>query len=294
MPQKVAVLLVHGVERRNLQDMDMLQSKQELIQQVKSAFQVALPQVNPDSALVFDTANWAVSTGLQIRNLDLVQKMYTTNLKMGQLREFIMDILTSMVVYQSRNDGRRMYSEIHSTFAAAVRRLGLQAGESAPLVVIAHSIGAVFVANYFYDLQWDSGTRQLIPPTVRSMIGSAPIENGHTLTSLFTMGNPYALWALRFEKYGTPIIVPAPELKRLHPGLRGKWVNLYDKDDPFAFPLRPLNAEFERMVEDREVNVGGLLDSWNPASHLAYWTDKDVIAPITQALVEIWGTVNRG
>jgi hypothetical protein len=158
--------------------------------------------------------------------------------------------------------------------------------------VVAHSLGGVMTQQYFYDLQWDSATRPLIPPGVRNRIGSAPIDKGHTLATVFTMGNPLALWCTRFDNYGTPMIVPAPELKKLHPGLRGKWINFYDKDDVLGYPLRPLNMDYEKMVEDVEINAGGLLDSWNPSSHMAYWTDMDVIRPVAKTLAAAWEAVN--
>jgi len=32
----------------------------------------------------------------------------------------------------------------------------------------------------------------------------------------------------------------------------------------------------KRVKADVAVNVGGLLTSWNPASHLGYWEDEDI------------------
>jgi hypothetical protein len=37
-------------------------------------------------------------------------------------------------------------------------------------------------------------------------------------------------------------------------------------------------------IEDYEINVGGLLTSWNPASHSAYWEDDDFTVPVTSFL----------
>lgn len=294
MSQSIAVLLVHGIERHNTDDIDMTASKTTMMELVKTGFRQFTTRVHPEEALVFQTCMWSVEAGLQSRTIDFMRMMYDTGTKGGFLREFLMDVVITGTTYQSSVDNRRIYTEIHGSIAGAIRNLAKRAGESAPLVVIAHSLGAVMVQQYFYDLQWDSATRMLIPPGVRSRIGSAPIEKGHTLASVFTMGNPLALWATRFDNYGTPMIVPAPEVKKFYPGLRGKWVNFYDKDDVLAYPLRPLNSDFDKMVEDVEVNVGGLMDSWNPASHMAYWTDADVIRPIAKALAEVWQAVNPG
>lgn len=197
------------------------------------------------------------------------------------------------VVYQNGQE-RQTYQAVHSVFAQSLQLLAHKAGQTAPLIIIAHSIGAVMIANYLYDLQWHSDTRPHIPPAVQKLMRPSPLEKGETLSHLFTLGSPQALWAMRHERFGTPINVPAPQLRTHHPRVRGQWLNLYDKDDVLAYPLQPLNAEYERVVRDQEVNVGGLLESWTPASHLAYWTDADVSRIIGTALAGAWQGANEG
>jgi hypothetical protein len=56
-----------------------------------------------------------------------------------------------------------------------------------------------------------------------------------------------------------------------------------------------MNDEYEKIVtEDREVNAGNILQSWNPLSHNGYWTDREVIEPISSSLVEIWKNAYLG
>lgn len=292
MAQKVAVLLVHGIERHTLDDMELLANKTAMIDALKVEFRKRVPVIAPDDALSFVPCIWPVEAGLQARTLDFMTLMETSGVKMGLLREFLLDVVFTGAAYQSRLYDRQMYGEIHASLALAIGQLRQAAGEQAPLVVVAHSIGSLIAFQYFYDLQWHSETRSLITPNLRGVIGSTPIERGHTLAALFTLGSPLALWAMRFENYGTPVIVPAPEAKNYHPRLEGQWVNFYDKDDVLAYPLQPLSAEYEKWVKDQAVNVGGLMDSWNPASHFAYWTDADVIQPIAAALANTWRAVN--
>jgi hypothetical protein len=72
-----------------------------------------------------------------------------------------------------------------------------------------------------------------------------------------------------------------------------EWVNFYDKDDVIGWPLRQLNADYaKRVTEDREVNVGGVMTSWNPAAHIGYWRDNDVTAPIAEGLARVWRSAN--
>jgi hypothetical protein len=159
--------------------------------------------------------------------------------------------------------------------------------------VIAHSLGTIIASNYFYDLS-QSRRPGMVSKAVRAVKRSTPLENGQTLTLLYTMASPLAVWSLRYKDFGLPITVPSPHLTRHHPGLAGEWVNFYDPDDVIGYPLRPLNDGYESSVtRDVAVNVGGPLVSWNPMSHTAYWTDNDVTKPIARALAKLWRQVDQ-
>lgn len=64
------------------------------------------------------------------------------------------------------------------------------------------------------------------------------------------------------------------------------WDNYYDADDVLGWPLAQLGPDYA-AVNDREVNAGSLISSWNPASHGAYWSDKDVVEPPAKTLEEL-------
>jgi hypothetical protein len=40
------------------------------------------------------------------------------------------------------------------------------------------------------------------------------------------------------------------------------------------------------VTEDREINVGGILTSWNPMSHSEYWTNGDFTGPVAEFIGE--------
>ena len=71
-------------------------------------------------------------------------------------------------------------------------------------------------------------------------------------------------------------------------------MNFYDRDDVIGYPLKCLNDAYDRSVtDDRQVNVGNLLTMWNPASHVGYLQDGDVVGPVADGLVKLWRTVNQ-
>ncbi len=107
------------------------------------------------------------------------------------------------------------------------------------------------------------------------------------------MGSLIALWSMRYPEFGKPITFPPPELHTHYPNLPYEWVNMYDPDDVVGYPLKTLNEQYRAVVtEDREVNVGNLLEQWTPISHLRYWGDMDVIHPIADQLVAVWEALN--
>ncbi len=55
------------------------------------------------------------------------------------------------------------------------------------------------------------------------------------------------------------------------------------RDDILGYPLKPINPAYRRVVSrDITINVGGILSSWNPASHTKYWTDNDFTVPAAE------------
>ena len=78
-----------------------------------------------------------------------------------------------------------------------------------------------------------------------------------------------------------PIAAPTPDFK---------WINIYDPDDALGWPLQPLSPEYAALVEDRPINAGQgmmnwILKSWNPLSHLVYWSDDRVLDAVDELLL---------
>lgn len=77
------------------------------------------------------------------------------------------------------------------------------------------------------------------------------------------------------------------------------WLNIYDPDDALGWPLQPLSPGYAALVEDRAINAGQgmvnwILMSWNPLSHLAYWSDDKVRGPLAEMLLQAVGAGNDG
>ncbi len=280
MGRKVAVAVIHGIGRQTA----------DFAHQMSAALNA---HFGPDMAsdVIIRTVFWAPV--LQAAEDELWRRMEAGGpLHYPDVRRFLVDFLSDALAYQPTGDDRRAYDGIHAVFARTLADLAEAAGPDAPLCVIAHSLGTIIASNYIYDLQADP-FKHLISDEVRALMRDTPLEQGHTLALLYTLGSPIALWSLRYREFGRPITVPTPHLAEYYPQISGEWVNYYDQDDVVGFPLKTLNMQYARMVtRDEPVNVGGLLQHWNPASHLGYWTDKDVIKPIAAKLLDVWKGIN--
>lgn len=283
--QKIAVAFLHGAGTPDENFAD------EMMRKIKKGFVDKLGVENADQEIVFEAVFWSAVFEDEEKKL-LKRLQQNSDLDYLHLRRFVVEFLADAVAYQPTKQGYQNYDRVNALLAESIENLKKKAGRYAPLCIISHSLGSVVAGNYFYDLQFK---QENIGPETKKRLSNTPIEQSETLALFYTMGSPLALWSMRYPDFGKPIQVPAPELSTIYPNVKGEWINFYDKDDVLAFPLKGLNEYYQAVVDkDVEVNVGGWLTSWTPLSHSKYNTDKDVINPIVNGLVQTWKEVNDG
>lgn len=286
MTQKLAVAIIHGAgtPEENFAD--------EMIEKLRKEFSKQLSEeiIGASDQLVFHPVYW--SKVFETEEKELWKRLQKGGeMNFNSLRVFTTQFLADAIAYQPTTTMDDNYDKVHSILAQSLRLLAEQAGPGAPLCAIGHSLGCVVASNYFYDLQFNHSR---IGTMTRKNIQNYPIEKGETLTLLYTLGNPLALWTLRYSDFGHPIQIPSSLLAKHYPDLQGEWLNFYDRDDVLAYPLKALNEKYMTSVtKDIEVNAGGLLKSWNPFSHSEYMTDEEVIRPIVDGLIKTWRQVNE-
>lgn len=213
--------------------------------------------------------------------LDLLNRLAQGGkLEWRWVREFVVNFLADAVAYQrvpGESSQPGVYVQIHRLIAQQLGELRAELSAQAdepPLLVIAHSLGGHILSNYVWDQQH--------PHESRGETVASPFARAESLAGIITLGCNIPMFALALPRI-LPIVFPPPTLE---PALHAlaKWRNFYDPDDVLGFPLAPLSAEYAATVEDHIVQVGGLLDGWNPAAHNAYWTDNDVTRPVADAI----------
>jgi len=282
MPHPLAIVFLHGIGRTEPGYSEPM--RRALVRAF--APRTGQPEREASAHLVFEEVNW--SPVLERPETELWDRVRAPGpLRFGRLRDFMVHFGADAIAYQPTPGDRSAYDGIHEVVAQSLVRLAERAGPRAPLCVVAHSLGTVIASNYLYDLMKRRGS--FMGTRVRERINGTPLERGETLALLVTMGSPIALWSLRYPRFGEPVRMPC--LTRHHPGMTGKWINVYDPDDVIGYPLRPLNAKYRAAVtEDRVVDVGSLLTRWTPLSHMGYWGNRGVADAIAGSLAEAWRT----
>jgi hypothetical protein len=206
---------------------------------------------------------------LRSREINLLDTMSNSPqpLNWASLREFVVHSFGDALAYHRSHEAGSAYSRVHDVISGSIDSLQSRLDPGAPIIVIAHSLGAHMMSNYIWDQQ-HGGSRKDISK----------------LLAMITIGNNIPLFSLDFpDAISRPITLPRNPLTR--------WLNFYDRDDVLGWPLRPLyennlaqlTPEQQATVgciEDHEINVGNLATSWNPMSHMSYWTDKDFTGPV--------------
>lgn len=291
MSAKIAIAIAHGICVGNEFDKEESPNYTHGIAQALKLKLAELADISgsedkklewADSVLAISAINW--TPVLREERKNLYDKLNVERLdSFFGLREFIFQAISDSLTYQvtqSNPDESWSYNGIHGCFAKSLNELAQdeKAGEKAPLFIISHSLGTVIASNYLYDLQTQK---------TQINIGDTPLEKGETLTSIYTLASQIPFWSLRHPNFDRPIKVPAEKLSQHYPNLKGEWINFFNKSDIMGYPLKSLNDAYSEAVkEDREVNNGGILESWNPLSHCNYWTDKKVIETIANGLHE--------
>lgn len=142
-----------------------------------------------------------------------------------------------------------------------------------PLTFISHSLGTVIASNYIFDKM-----------NAHRKNGVNRMDERFIFSNMFTAGSPIALFSMKFngpESFNLPVEVEDPS---------GRWINILDKDDPIAMPLKLLNPSYQKAVfSDYQVNSGWF---WGTA-HTEYFSKTNSLDLIARKLAIDWAAINQ-
>lgn len=193
-------------------------------------------------------------------------------------RKFVMSVLADAVAYRRPNPGQYdQYQAIHQRVHERLAELSARTGAQAPLVVAAHSLGSVIFSDHVWDEQRRRGP------------GRDALTRCETLAGLITFGSNLPLFTLGLDTVQAIAFPPPGDALPLAVRAAARWMNYFDCDDVLGYPLRPISPSYAAMVtDDVPLRVGGLATQWNPASHVAYWSDDAFVDRVAEQVVAVF------
>lgn len=174
--------------------------------------------------------------------------------------------------YSGRND-KVTYLKVQKQIQTALKHayLDFDKDNSKPVVIIAQSLGCQVISNYLWDAQKDKNIFENTDSIDPNLLDFLRLKS---LKQLVTTG------------CNIPLFIGGIKNRQCFgkPNDQFKWDNYYDPDDVLGWPLKQLGPSFN-IVNDHDINAGGVLTSWNPFSHGKYWSDSDVIRPLANTLM---------
>lgn len=203
----------------------------------------------------------------------------TSRLDWDRTRAHVVRGFGDAAAYQYTGRPTSAYVGIHDRIREHIRALyeDVLGSQPTPMVVLGHSLGSHIASSYIWDTQntYDTGAAR----------DADPFERMDWLAGMITFGSTIPLFTFAYDPV-RPIAFPGealPDPVRA----AANWLNFYDADDVLGYPLQPINADYDKLVQDHEINVGNVLKSWNPLSHNGYWKDRDFVRPVAGYLAEL-------
>lgn len=204
---------------------------------------------------------------------EAIEKEQNNKVAWTPLRQFLLfGFGDAGALENSAHRNPAQYLRVQETIQEALDRAYIELGEdkTKPVIIVAHSLGCQVISNYLWDAY--KGTHIFmrsdgIDPDRLAFLKLKSMRH------LVSSGCNIPLFVGGLVK---------PECFEL-PNHAMKWHNYYDPHDVLGWPLRQLGDSF-RFIDDYPIDVGGLILSRTPLSHLKYWTDNNFVRPLARVV----------
>jgi len=218
-----------------------------------------------------------------------------SQVRQQEWRTFILFGMADMVGLEARKEvPGSTYEQTQLEIARKLLAARDQLGGNGPVVFLTHSLGCQILSNYLYDAQCPPS--RVTAGIWRDIDAHAPEIAGHPLNDderAFLRGETITCWVS--TGCTIPVFVAADNRMRIRPiqalNDHFRWLNLYDPDDPFSWPLQPLGSGYDALVRDIRIKSAGrgqaLTRHAEPLRPSDYWTDDDVLRVVSGTLDEL-------
>ena len=209
----------------------------------------------------------------------LEQQDRGVKLKLLRARPFLLGLVGDALTpghAANRSPAAQAYIEVQRRVRAALEAAlsELNGNTSAPVVVLAQSLGGHLISNYLWDAEH---RRHLFEGAPERPTGAEAFYALRTLRALHTTGCNIALYTAGLAE------------RRCFQPIEGmQWRNFVDPTDLLGWPVRPLGPTYE-WVQDQAVHVNRRSILGLRAAHKNYWRDAAVLKPLAHQLQALMG-----
>ena len=216
----------------------------------------------------------------------------------SRFRRLMMYGFSDMFYYVSTDGKNAIRTTVSEQIAKKIGPLLDDPQARISLTLIGHSAGSVIAIDLcfflFSDQKYTFINQNTAPETYallqKLQTLTKPDNERIRLRRLITFGSPISMLACRNDR----VVELLANDKKLIPeqfGLKEnrsfsdhisgpRWINIWDKDDPLAFPIEPLMDSSNNMVKDIYLDIS----DWLPAAHTGYWSSPKVY----RTIAELW------
>lgn len=179
------------------------------------------------------------------------------------IRKLLIFVLSDAVSY------RAQYKRVHARISENIITLQSALPESAPVIIVAHSMGVIAISDYIYDLQ-------------KKKYSEEKFSEINNLKSMITFGCNIPLFEMGHEN---PVSIKRPESDADKKEFF--WLNFYSPFDVLGYRIsKYYSTQPEFPINDEKVYAGGFFSKWNLLSHAAYWKNGKVNKFISDTIIK--------
>jgi pimeloyl-ACP methyl ester carboxylesterase len=307
MARDVVVIFVHGIGVESNRYDDPL--RQGILKQLSSTHA---------NHVEFHSVFWADAVRNRQRGF-LNSASNAPGFNAHALHEFVIERLGDASAYQKTSHRvESTYFAIQAKMRQTILAARRGPNDHRPLIFVGHSLGCHIASSYAWDLHklkhqlatsepnaWDTNTADW----AECVRHASPLERLDTWAGFITLGSNQPLFTFQLDKdqifpitrTNLPGGMPAFPGVTLDPTLTAiaRWDNLFSKNDPLGYPLRPLNDHYrnEPRLRDHAVTSEGWLRSRVPfgwyrqliseRAHEGYWTNATVATHAAQLITDL-------
>ena len=259
MEKQLGVLIVHGIgtQKRDYSD----------------ALQKPVDQLIDDAGLIADQVTFQEVLYAKVFDDPAIKRsgyLINTSACWQWISRTIRSLL--IFIFGDAISYRAQYKAVHEIISNDIKALQKTLPSGAPIIIVAHSMGAMAISDYLYDLQ-------------ENKYPELKLTKFTNLKAFITMGCNIPLFQMGHK---TTLCIKRPESDNRDQDFF--WLNFYSPFDVLGYRMAKyydIRPKQQFVLEDSKIYAGNLLTKWNVFSHRGYWSHGKVQKCLANTIIRL-------